>query len=120
VQILNGKLVFRTANIVHFHNLIFKARINLKLISDSFIENGSLSHALTVSLFCRDTFRCLFFRVKIHTYEAQGAGITVNIAATRFKLDCPVMVSPPRRGGGGRDFPHPSKPALGPTELPVL
>ena len=39
VKILNGKLVFRTANIVHFHRLIFKDRRNVKFISDSVIEN---------------------------------------------------------------------------------
>ena len=34
--------------------------------------------------------------------------------ATRYGLDGPVIES-----RGGRDFPHPSRPALGPTQPPV-
>ena len=36
--------------------------------------------------------------------------------ATRYGLDGPVIES---RWGGGRDFPHPSRPALGPTQPPI-
>ena len=34
--------------------------------------------------------------------------------ANRYGLDCPGIES-----GWGRDLPHPSRPALGPTQTPV-
>jgi len=34
--------------------------------------------------------------------------------ATRYRLD-----DPGSNPGGGRDFPHPSRPALGPTQAPI-
>jgi hypothetical protein len=37
--------------------------------------------------------------------------------ATRYGLDGSGIES--RKGGGGRDFPHPSRPALGSTQTPV-
>ena len=42
-------------------------------------------------------------------------GSPVSIA-TRYGLDGPRIES---RWGGGRDFPHPSRPALGPTQPPI-
>ena len=43
-----------------------------------------------------------------------GRDSSVGIA-TRCRLDGPVIES-----RWGRDFPHPSKPALGPTQPPIL
>jgi len=37
--------------------------------------------------------------------------------APHYKLEGPQIKS--RKGGGGRDFPFPSRPALGPTQPPV-
>ena len=43
-----------------------------------------------------------------------GRDSSVSIA-TRYGLDDPGIESPVE----GRDFPHPSRPALGPTQPPV-
>jgi len=45
-----------------------------------------------------------------------GPGSVVDVA-TGYGLDGPWIES--RWGGGGRDFPHLSRPALGPTQPPV-
>ena len=42
-----------------------------------------------------------------------GRDSVVGIA-TRYGLDCPVIES-----RWWRDFPHPSRPAMGPTQPPV-
>ena len=47
--------------------------------------------------------------------EDRGPGSVVGIA-TGYVLDGPGIKS---RGGGGRDFPHLSRPALRPTQPPV-
>jgi hypothetical protein len=49
----------------------------------------------------------------LNCYSTIGRDSSVGIA-TRYRLDGPGS-SP----GGGRDFPHHSKPILGPTQLPV-
>ena len=44
----------------------------------------------------------------------EGRDSSVGIA-TRYRLDGPGIES----RWGGRDFPHPSRPALGPTQPPI-
>jgi hypothetical protein len=50
---------------------------------------------------------------KFYKHETVGRDISVGIA-TRYGLDGPGIES-----RWGRDFPHPSRPAVGPTQPPV-
>jgi hypothetical protein len=52
----------------------------------------------------------------VHRYNIRrGPGSVVGIAIG-YGLDCPGIES---RWGGGRDFPHLTRPALGTTQPPV-
>ena len=51
-----------------------------------------------------------------YEYNDRGWGSAVGIA-TRYGLNGPGIAS--RWGGGGRDFPDPSRQALGPTQPPI-
>ena len=52
-------------------------------------------------------------KINVNTKQNRGRDSSVSIA-TRYGLD-----GPGNEFRWGRDFPHPSRPALGPTELPV-
>jgi hypothetical protein len=54
-----------------------------------------------------------WFSLLIYLLSGSGPGSVVGIA-TGYRLDGPGMES-----RWGRDFPHLSRPALGPTQLPV-
>jgi hypothetical protein len=62
----------------------------------------------------------IFFRITapdgiIHVVFAQGMGRDSSFdIATRYRLD-----SPGNESRWGRDFPRPSRPALGPTQAPI-
>ena len=51
--------------------------------------------------------------IAVETKCTSGRDSSVGIA-TRYGLDGPGIES-----RWGRDFPHPSRPSLGPTQLPV-
>ena len=53
------------------------------------------------------------YAIRLHLTDSQWARIAVGIA-TRYGLDGPGIES-----RWGRDFPHPSRPALKPTQPPV-
>ena len=46
-----------------------------------------------------------------HTFAGRSSAVGI---ATRYGLGSPGIESQ-----WGRDFPHPSRPALGPTQLPI-
>ena len=84
-----------------------------------------------INLYCKDLFRSsqktrcvsitnttqviLFGKIKYVSLKTGDRDSSVGIA-TLYGLDGPRIES---RGGGGRDFPHPSRPAVGPTQPPI-
>jgi hypothetical protein len=76
-------------------------------------------HAVLGSCNCCHHFACSFFFGKRQasfqpfTFETVGRDSVVGIA-TRYGRDGPGIES-----RWGRDFPHPSRPALGPTQPPI-
>ena len=53
------------------------------------------------------------FQTDFQIFRCRDSSVGI---ATRYGLNGPGIES---RWGGGRDFPHPSRPALGPTHPPV-
>jgi hypothetical protein len=54
-----------------------------------------------------------FSKMSVYIYQIVGWDSAVGIA-TRYGLDCPRIES-----RLGRDFPNPSRPALGPIQPPI-
>ena len=95
---------------VHLGAMFFIARYKLKQVLGSYFRFR----------FPSTLFRLLTPHVSIHQSESvhyklrmQGRDSSVGIA-TRYGLDGPGIES-----RWGRDFPHPSRPALGPTQPPI-
>jgi hypothetical protein len=55
--------------------------------------------------------KCRLIDTYIRCYMGQDSSVGI---ATRFGLDCPG-----NKSRWGPDFPHPSRPTLGPTQLPI-
>jgi len=73
----------------------------------------AVSHSISEILYCDCALIITYLNFSINIYEICGPGSVVSIA-TGYGLDGPGMES-----RWGRDFPHLSRPALGPTQPPV-
>ena len=80
----------------------------------SFLTNGTQSGRKAMP--CLDKQCNGVSRNVGRTHQTAGGRDSSVGIATRYGLDGPGIES---RWGGGRDFPHPYRPTLGPTQPPV-